>query len=110
MVSMRFRRQNYFGHLYQSFNQVDQTLVQVDVEDYGNLPFRTTGNTGQPSDREFQTRTRPPLRRDVELAENTTTAALVPAGRYKYRTSSNKILLSLSAGLHAIGDVVFFPN
>ena len=90
---------------YQSFGQVDQTLVQVEVENYGNLPFCT--NVNQPSDGQFQTGVMPPYRRDMESAESNTTAASV--GRYEYRTAGNRTLLSLS-GPHAIGDVVFLPN
>jgi len=85
---------------YQSFGQVDQTLIGVQVDNYDNLPFCL--NTNQPSDGQFATGVQPPYRRGVKHVELNNT-------RYEYKTAGNRTILSLTGPL-AIGDKLFIPN
>ncbi|KAF7966146.1 hypothetical protein HWV62_39922 [Athelia sp. TMB] len=89
---------------YQSFGQVDQTPFGVQVTNYGNLPFCT--NVNQPSDGQFATGVRPPVRRDVELAARNDT---ISVALHEYKTAGNHTIRSLTGPL-AVGDKIFVPN
>ncbi|KAK7032259.1 hypothetical protein VNI00_013218 [Paramarasmius palmivorus] len=101
------RQGGTLSSFYRSFGNVDNTQVDVFVQNYGASPW--CNNPGLAPDADFRTGNRPPtfqftvqdgsgpepLNKDITL--------------YEYRTAANRTILSLS-GAAKIGSEVFVPR
>ncbi|KAL0569030.1 hypothetical protein V5O48_012938 [Marasmius crinis-equi] len=98
---------------YRSFNRVDQTPVDVFVENFSNTVAPWCNNAGMAPDADFQTGVQPPNRRD-SVVDGFGTGVEPPNKRadpavYMYRTAANRTVRALT-GPADIGSELFIPS